>query len=111
MKKKSTMSNKGSCMSLWTRLCKDEAALEIMRISMKKEGDRKDKLERLLQKYDQIHTLEQQHVKTLKANIIVPLQLPRNSKTPSPSQKYGSWSTPTSTSITTSASKRGSSSA
>ena len=52
-------------------MCKDENALEIMRISTKKEADRKDKLEKLLMKYDQIHSIERQHVKTLKAGIIV----------------------------------------
>lgn len=42
-----------------------------MKISLKKETDRKEKLEKLLQKYDKIHTIERQHVKTIKANIIV----------------------------------------
>lgn len=49
-----------------------------MRISMKKEADRKDKLEKLLQKYDQIHGIERQHVKSIKANIIVIMNLYRN---------------------------------
>ena len=65
------ISKKGSCISLWASMCKDENALEIMRISTKKEADRKDKLEKLLMKYDQIHSIERQHVKTLKAGIIV----------------------------------------
>ena len=49
-----------------------------MRISMKKEADRKDKLEKLLQKYDQIHGIERQHVKSIKANIIVIVTLWRS---------------------------------
>lgn len=69
--KKSIMSKKGSCLSFLLSACKDESTVELMRISMKKEADRKEKLEKLLQKYDQIHAIERQHVKSIKANIIV----------------------------------------
>lgn len=55
--KKSFVSKKGSCISFITGSGKDESSLELMRISLKKEADRKDKLEKLLQKYDEIHSL------------------------------------------------------
>ena len=42
--KKSMMSKKGSCLSFLTGSVKDDATLELMRISLKKEGDRKDRL-------------------------------------------------------------------
>jgi len=54
MKKKST-SKKGSCISFITGSCKDEASIDLMKISLKKEADRREKLEKLLQKYDEIH--------------------------------------------------------
>jgi hypothetical protein len=42
--KKSTMSKKGSCFSFLTGTAKDDASLELMRISLKKEGDRRERL-------------------------------------------------------------------
>ena len=42
--KKSYASKKGSCISFLTGSCKDEASLDMMRISLKKETDRREKL-------------------------------------------------------------------
>ncbi len=42
-----------------------------MRISLKKEGDRKERLEKLLSKYESIRTEERAHIKAIKAGIIV----------------------------------------
>jgi hypothetical protein len=71
--KKSMMSKKGSCLSFLTGNVKDDATLELMRISLKKEGDRKDRLERLLAKYEIIRGEERSHIKAIKASIIVPM--------------------------------------
>ena len=76
--KKSQMSKKGRVISFITGSCKDEAMIDLMRISLKKEADRKEKLEKLLQKYDEIHSIERNHVRTIKANIIVSYGLCRN---------------------------------
>jgi hypothetical protein len=53
MKKKSSTSKKGSYVSSVNRggAYADEATLELMRISLKKEGDRNGRLEKLLRKY------------------------------------------------------------
>lgn len=69
--KKSMMSKKGSCLSFLTGNLKDDASLELMRISLKKEGDRKDRLEKLLAKYEAIRADEKTHIKAIKASIIV----------------------------------------
>lgn len=110
--KKSVSSKKGSCISFMTGSGgKDEACIELMRISLKKEGDRRERLDKLLAKYESIRTAEKLHIKTIKANIIVRRAPRRNSRTSPPSPRSASWSTPTSSSTTTSPSKRGSSSA
>lgn len=69
--KKSMMSKKGSCISFLNGGVKDDATLELMRISLKKEGDRRERLEKLLSKYEFIRSEERNHIKTIKANIIV----------------------------------------
>lgn len=69
--KKSMMSKKGSAISFLNGGVKDDATLELMRISLKKEGDRRERLEKLLSKYEFIRSEERNHIKTIKANIIV----------------------------------------
>lgn len=76
--KKSMMSKKGSCLSFLTGNVKDDATLELMRISLKKEGDRKERLEKLLAKYEAIRAEERSHIKAIKASIIVSLGLCSN---------------------------------
>lgn len=72
------MSKKGSCLSFLAGNVKDDATLELMRISLKKEGDRKERLEKLLSKYEAIRAEERSHIKAIKASIIVSLNLCSN---------------------------------
>ena len=77
-KSRRTTSKKGSCSSFFSSIVKDENAIELMKISLKKEGDRRQRLQTMLNSYETIRAEEKAHIKSIKASIIVVINQDRN---------------------------------
>lgn len=74
----SSHSKKHSCLSFFSSIVKDDNAIELMRISLKKEADRRGRLQQMLNNYEAIRAEEKAHIKSIKASIIVGDGLGRN---------------------------------